>query len=183
MPEDPTQSGTPRFPWGEFPPVLRNANIGTLKQAPEYPAAKAGDALAALDLADRVITAEFVESVRNLGGTSAKPVLLPVLAEESAGRNKIPEAFARILEYRLGWADEENILQITRAYRTDSGADQRRNRFKPLSSDRSTRPGRHSASGPCYFLKYPTTPGGFHRGFRRTSQTSSTYSNYRRSHQ
>lgn len=115
----------PRSPWGKFPPVLRNADIGTLKREPEYLDAKAGDARAALDMADRIITAEFVESIRNMGGAHPNPVLLPVLAEESAGRNKIPEMFARTLAYRSGWSVERNIVQITRAFHTDSGADHR----------------------------------------------------------
>jgi hypothetical protein len=105
--------------------VLRNANIGMLKREPEYLAAKSGNSGAALDMADRLITAGFVESVRGMGGEHPSPVLLPVLAEESAGPNKIPEMFARTLAYRLGWKVEERVVQITRAYRTDSGADHR----------------------------------------------------------
>ena len=125
MPKNPTQSGAPRLPWADFPPVLRNANIGTLKLAPEYLAAKAGDTAAALDMADRLITVEFVEAVHGMGSGYPHPTLLPVLAEESAGRNKIPEMFAYTLANRLGWDVHENVVQITRAYRTDSGADHR----------------------------------------------------------
>lgn len=75
MPEDPTQNSAPRSTWGAFPSVLRNAGLGVLKREPEYPAAKAGDARAALDLADRVITAEFGEAVRSMGSGHTNPVL------------------------------------------------------------------------------------------------------------
>ncbi|OCB03812.1 hypothetical protein BBC27_00440 [Acidithiobacillus ferrivorans] len=87
--------------------------------------AKVGDARAALNMVDRIITAEFVESIRAIGMEHPNPVLLPVLAEEAAGRNKIPEAFATVLAFRLGWTVEKDIVQSTRAYHTDSGADHR----------------------------------------------------------
>ncbi len=122
-PRSPWQGASP---WETFPPVLRNANIGMLKREPEYLAAKAGNSGAALDMADRLVTADFVESVRAMGGGYPRPILLPVLAEESAGPNKIPEAFAVTHAHRLRWTiEKKNVVQITRAYRTDSGADHR----------------------------------------------------------
>ena len=53
----------PRFPWGDFPDVLRNGNPGELKQQPEYMAAKSGESKAALNLASRIIRTDFVEAV------------------------------------------------------------------------------------------------------------------------
>ena len=115
----------PRFPWGDFPDVLRNGNLGELKQQPEYAAAKSGDAKAALSLADRVIRPEFVKAVVNLGASHPRPVLLPMLAEESVGDNRIPLAFAEVLSERLGWQVERDILQINRTWHTNAGADHR----------------------------------------------------------
>ncbi|MBU2844120.1 LPD7 domain-containing protein [Acidithiobacillus thiooxidans] len=114
-----------RYPWGDFPDVLRNGDLGTLKREPEYLAAKAGDEESALNLADRLICQDFVEAVRKLGAQHAHPVLLPVLAEESAGDNCIPIAFAKTLAHQLGWDMETKVLQVTRSYRTGSGSDHR----------------------------------------------------------
>lgn len=122
--QDDLQS-VPRFPWGDFPDVLRNGNLGELKQQPEYAVAKSGDAKAALSLADRIIRPEFVEAVSRMGAGHPRPVLLPVLAEESVGDNRIPLAFAEVLSERLGWQVERDILQINRAWHTDAGADHR----------------------------------------------------------
>ena len=115
----------PRFLWGDFPDVLRNGNLGELKQQPEYMAAKSGESEAALNLASRIIRTDFVEAVSRLGGSHPKPVLLPVLAVESVGRNKIPQMLAETLSARLGWRTESGIVQISRAMHTDSGADHR----------------------------------------------------------
>jgi hypothetical protein len=114
-----------RYPWGDFPDVLRNGDLGTLKREPEYLAAKAGDEEAAFNLADRLICPDFVEAVRKLGAQHAHPVLLPVLAEESFGNNRIPLAFAENLSEQLGWDTETLVFQVTRSYRTGSGADHR----------------------------------------------------------
>lgn len=115
----------PRSPWGDFPDVVRIADLGSLKKEPEYWAAKAGNAVAALNLADRMVHPEFIEAVRIMVGNHPHPALLPVLAEESGGNNKIPLMLAHVLAHRLGWIVEENIGQISRAFHTDSGADHR----------------------------------------------------------
>lgn len=115
----------PRFPWGDFPDVLRNGNLGGLKQQPEYMAAKSGDSEAALNLVSRIIRTDFVEAVSRFGASQTKPVLLPVLAAESVGRNKIPLMLAETLSARLGWRTESGVVQISRAMHTNSGADHR----------------------------------------------------------
>jgi hypothetical protein len=115
----------PRFPWGDFPDVLRNGNLGELKQQPEYMAAKSGESEAALNLASRIIRPEFEAAVAKFGSSHPRPVLLPVLAEESVGDNRIPLAFAEVLSERLGWQVERDVLQINRAWHTDAGADHR----------------------------------------------------------
>ena len=46
-------------------------------------------------------------------------VLLPVIAQESAGRNKIPLAVAEVLAERMGVETDLEIAQATRTHRTD----------------------------------------------------------------
>lgn len=41
----------PRSPWNDFPDVLIHASESAVKQHPRYPAAKSGDAEAAIELA------------------------------------------------------------------------------------------------------------------------------------
>jgi len=94
-------TSAPRFPWGDFPDVVRNGNLGELKKQPEYAAAKSGDSEAALNLASRIIRPEFEVALAGLGSRHPRPVLLPVLAEEFAGNNRIPLAFAEVLSERL----------------------------------------------------------------------------------
>lgn len=113
-----------RSPWGDFPKVIRNGDLGALKNEPEYQAAKSGDMPAAIDLVDRLITDETVKSIKEYIGES-KPRILPVLAVESAGNNKIPLAMAEVLADRLGLDVELNIVQRDNVGRTDTGADHR----------------------------------------------------------
>ena len=56
---------------------------------------------------------------------SRKPAVLPVLAIEGAGKNKIPAAVATVLADRLGLEVEVDIVQIDKISRTGSGSDHR----------------------------------------------------------
>jgi hypothetical protein len=113
-----------RAPWENFPPVIRNGDLGILKQQPEYSAAKKGDYKAALTMIDRLLTPETVWQIQSIAGPE-KPLLVPVLAVESAGNNRIPLAFAAVLAQRTGFDVERGILQRERVARTNSGADHR----------------------------------------------------------
>ncbi|WP_414041268.1 hypothetical protein ACJU26_04095 [Acidithiobacillus sp. M4-SHS-6] len=44
-----------------------------------------------------------------------RPVLLPVLAAETSGNNRIPLMLAYAVAHRLDWPVDERIVQITRA--------------------------------------------------------------------
>lgn len=113
-----------RAPWGDFPPVIRNGDLKELEKEPEYQAAKQGDKVAALALADRLVRAETVEAIRSLVGD--KPAkIVPVLAKEAAGNNKIPLATAEVIGDRLGLEVEYNIVQAEKVGRTNKGADHR----------------------------------------------------------
>ncbi|WP_216360464.1 phosphoribosyltransferase [Vibrio mediterranei] len=113
-----------RAPWHNFPKVVRNGDLGSLKNEPEYEAAKSGDILAAIVLVDRLITEPFVDGVREIIG-SHRPLILPVLAVEAAGNNKIPLAMAEVLSDRIGLDIELGIVQNEKVGRTGAGADHR----------------------------------------------------------
>ena len=113
-----------RAPWGGFPQVIRNAGLGVLKNEPEYQAAKSGSMPAAIELVDRLLTSETVGKIKEQIRDN-KPLLLPVLAVEAAGKNKIPLAMAEVLGYRLGLDVESDILQQDKIGRTNAGADHR----------------------------------------------------------
>jgi len=113
-----------RAPWGNFPRILRNGDLGALQLESEYLAAKGGDDAAAFALAERLVTPELLAQVQALIGES-KPLLVPVLAIEDAGRNKIPLAFAHVVGDRLGLAVDDGIVQREKVSRTGSGADHR----------------------------------------------------------
>ena len=113
-----------RAPWRQFPKVVRNGDLGSLQNEPEYDAAKAGDKEAALNLVDRLFDDTTAEAIRELIGDS-RPTLLPVLASESNGNNKIPLMFAEVLSDRLGLPVETTIHQREKIKRTGTGSDYR----------------------------------------------------------
>jgi len=117
-------SSSERSPWQNFPAVIRNGAIGSLKAEPDYAKAKAGDVEAAFALVNRLLTDDTVQRIRDLIGES-KPLVLPVLAEESDGRNKIPLMMAKQLADSLGLAVEVGIVQREKIGRTGTGADHR----------------------------------------------------------
>ena len=113
-----------RAPWGDFPRVIRNDDLGALQDEPEYQAAKAGDKQAALDLVDRLLTDDTAQRIKDQTG-DRKPLVLPVLAVEAAGNNKIPLAMAEVLADRLGLGIELGIVQREKVGRTGAGSDHR----------------------------------------------------------
>ena len=113
-----------RAPWGSFPKVIRNGDLGALKDEREYQAAKSGDHEAALNLVDRLLAAETVSQIKAVIGDD-RPLLLPVLAVEDAGNNKIPLAMAEVLADRLGLDVELGIVQREKVGRTGAGSDHR----------------------------------------------------------
>lgn len=113
-----------RAPWREFPAVVRNGDLGALKDQPEYVAAKGGDQEAALNLVDRLITDETLEQLRAVIG-SDRPRLLPVMAVEDTGTNRIPLAMAEVIADRLGLDIELGITQYEKVSRTGAGSDHR----------------------------------------------------------
>ena len=110
-----------RSTWGGFPPVIRNGDLGQLNTLPGYEAAKAGDAQAAMDLVESVVSDDFIQAMREAIGEE-RPIVVPVVAEEASGRNKIPSMFAAVLADRLGLEVSGDIVQVRKASRTGQGA-------------------------------------------------------------
>jgi len=113
-----------RAEWGDFPPVIRNG-LSMLSREPEYIAAKAGDWEAAVTLVYRLMTVDMVESVRALTGDDPDARIVPIQAQESTGRNKIPLAVAEVLAHQLDIGVEHGICQVDRVFRTGASADHR----------------------------------------------------------
>ena len=113
-----------RAPWRDFPPVIRNGGLGSLKNEPEYAAAKGGDDIEAGRLVNKLLKEETVQQFREMIG-DRKPVIVSVSATESAGRNKIPLAMAQALGSRLDLPVDTDIQQINKVSRTGSGIDHR----------------------------------------------------------
>lgn len=91
-----------RVPWGRaFPDVVTHTTVPIRDADPGYIAAKSGNADAALQLARRLMSDDRVENLRDII-TNSNPLLLPVVADEIAGFNAIPDAMAHVLASKLG---------------------------------------------------------------------------------
>ncbi|MDF2861335.1 MAG: hypothetical protein K0S02_1607 [Achromobacter mucicolens] len=100
-----------------LPSVVIGQRLGTAGKHPDHPAAKAGDTAAAVRLVQDVLSDDAVAQVREaIGGE--QPSVVPVLAIEAAGHNKIPVVTATALAERLGLPLEVGIYQSVKAKRT-----------------------------------------------------------------
>ena len=113
-----------RADWADFPKVISNGDLGGLSKEPGYQEAKQGNVEAALDLVQKLLTDEVVDQLRDLI-SDQKPIILPVIAEESTGRNKIPLAYAQVLADKLNLKVDSQIVQKELVGRTGQGADHR----------------------------------------------------------
>ena len=123
-PQDFTVAGTPRPTWPEAFPnavVQLGTSLRKMKEHRDYRAAKAGDLDAAARLVADLIRPEVVERIRaQLAGR--RPSVVPIFAQEAAGRNKIPHAYAAELAARLGLPASFDIVQTNRTHHTGAGA-------------------------------------------------------------
>lgn len=121
-----------------MPDAIIGSTLGSASKHPDYAAAKGGDVAAATRLAVDLVTPEMAAKVAAaLGG--ARPRVLPVAAEESSGRNKIPRAVAEVLAARLGLETTTGIVQANRARRT--GLDGLGRIFAPVDFAGTVEPG------------------------------------------
>ena len=113
-----------RAPWNDFPPVIRNGDLKELSNEPEYAAAKAGDEHKAGELIGKLINDETLNQLKELIG-DRKPIIVPILADETAGKNKIPLATADLIAHELNLEVSKDIVQINHVGRTGTGIDHR----------------------------------------------------------
>ena len=81
-----------------------------VKQDPRYQAAKSGDAEGAEALVRDTLNDAKVDALLRVAG-GLRPTIVSVHAYEDLGVNAIPEAFADELSQRLGWPDDDAIVQ------------------------------------------------------------------------
>lgn len=90
-----------RAPWPpEFPDVVIHTSVATRDAHPCYRAAKSGDPEAALTLATDLLNNAAIEQLKGLIG-DRQSLLLPVIADEAAGFNAIPDAMAQVIGRHL----------------------------------------------------------------------------------
>ncbi|PID44095.1 MAG: hypothetical protein CSB47_11690 [Proteobacteria bacterium] len=99
-----------------IPDVVIPYSLGELTSHPDYQAAKAGDTAAALSLAQELVTDDVANRIIDM--VEGDSVLLPVLAEEAQGRNKIPLAIAKILQKKTGLLTELEVYQVDEVRRS-----------------------------------------------------------------
>jgi hypothetical protein len=109
----------PRTIWAPgFPEVVVHSTLRERDQHPRFVAAKAGDAEAALTLANELVRISQIDLLRAVVG-GGRPILLPVSALEDAGFNAIPDAMADILAEALDWPRSAGeIVQVNRVGHT-----------------------------------------------------------------
>jgi|GEM_PF-1371066 len=100
-----------------LPPVVIGHRLGAAGKHTDHAAAKAGDTAAAYRLLKDVLSREAVDQVRAALGKE-KPIIVPVLAVEAVGHNKIPLAAAMALGQQLGLSVDSGIYQSVKAKRT-----------------------------------------------------------------
>ncbi|WP_223365690.1 LPD38 domain-containing protein [Salmonella enterica] len=101
----------------DFPDVVLHARLGDATMHRDYEAAKGGDEHAARRLVSEVLSKDAVDKIRDIIG-NRHVLLTAVHAEESSGRNKIPQAMADMLGHILHQAVDDNIVQAKRVGRT-----------------------------------------------------------------
>lgn len=90
-----------RCPWpAAFPDVVIHTDVQTRDANPHYAAAKAGDIDAAFALALLLVSDDALGPLLHMAG-GMPFLLLPVIAEETAGFNAIPDAMAHVIAWLL----------------------------------------------------------------------------------
>lgn len=100
----------PRLPWADFPDVLIHATESRVKQHVAYPAAKCGDASAALELVTSVFDNAITGRLRSLVDNK-RPILVSAHAYEKEGVNAIPEVLADVMSKTLDWPVDGGVVQ------------------------------------------------------------------------
>ncbi|EBV7178867.1 hypothetical protein ZU61_27260, partial [Salmonella enterica subsp. enterica serovar Thompson] len=109
-----------RTDWKDFPDIFIAHSANTITSHEKYAAAKAGDMEPALELVNDYLDDDFLNELDKFIKKFDDVHVLPVHAEEMAGRNKIPVAYAQAIQQILGLSLDDDIVQATRAFRTQS---------------------------------------------------------------
>lgn len=115
-----TKAATMRTDWGDLPNVMIAHSNSTITTHDLYTKAKAGDTKAALALVDDFVSDEFLQQLHKALQAHNDVYVLPVHAEEQLGRNKIPMAYATVLQNNLGLNVDLRIVQASKANRTQA---------------------------------------------------------------
>ncbi|CAK8720546.1 Phosphoribosyltransferase [Candidatus Electrothrix aarhusensis] len=111
-----------RGPWKNFPPVFIFSPLGTAQNHECYEKAKKeSDHYSALRLVKDIVNDIKLEELRKKVNF-AKPLVVPVQAEEEFGVNRIPAAFAYYVATRLGFEPCDDILMVNKPMRTGKSA-------------------------------------------------------------
>ncbi|MGA2223428.1 MAG: hypothetical protein ABSH41_03175 [Syntrophobacteraceae bacterium] len=118
--EDALAQRTSVKPWPEdFPNATIHTTLEKLTGHPDYAAAKAGDADAALRVVDDLIKPE---KMAELGKLYPGAKLVPILAQEAGGKNKIPRVYAQVASNLSGLPVEKGLGQNNVSAHTKKGA-------------------------------------------------------------
>ena len=96
--------------------VYSITSLAKMKSNIHYQSAKNGNMESAQELVDELFTDKTITCL------NSNEILLPIIAQEASGRNKIPLATAIYLSQEYGNEIETNILQTVRANHTNSEA-------------------------------------------------------------
>lgn len=100
-----------------IPDVIVLFELGQLTAHSEYASAKGGNTAAAIRLAQDMITDDIANCVSNIF-ENEDGFLLPVLAQEAQGKNKIPLAIAKVLQVKTGIEVSMDTYQVIKVGRT-----------------------------------------------------------------
>jgi hypothetical protein len=115
----------PRTMWTPGFPDVVHTTVARRDAHPDYVAAKAGDADAAVNLASDLLSGRAIDDLNALIG-GRRAILLPVVADETTGFNAIPDAMAQLVSHRLGLrAAAGEIVQTNKVGHTRAPAFQR----------------------------------------------------------
>ena len=116
------------FPKAAATPLSLFTEDAPLKAHADYRLAKSGDPAAASRLVRDIVSDEVMAAASQAFGSDA--IYAPVVAEERAGHNAIPVAFATLLATGAGATVTTDLLQINRAFHTGAGPMERLS-FRP----------------------------------------------------
>ena len=103
--------------------VMQLTTISTMKDHPDYAAAKSGEPHAAYRLAAEILQGESQQrKIKELGRKYPDAILVGIHAENSAGRNKIPAAIIHRISEMTGIEYDRSIVQMNKVGRTGSDA-------------------------------------------------------------